>query len=421
MIQVDGSTSLTEIANRFYLDNSSGAGPALKSSGADFIAGQYGSWTPIGAVQTASGYDVAWKVPGANLYTVWTTDSNGNYVSAIVNTVAGTNATLQALETTFGQDLNGDGIIGVPALTPTISSFSPDSAVVGDGITNANLLTLAGTAVANSTVKVYDGVTLLGSVTADGTGAWNFATGQLTDGIHSFSATDTNASDNTSTASAAFNVTVDTHTPAAPVVASFSPDTGTVGDGITSATALTLTGTAEANSTVNVYDGTTELGTTTANSSGAWNFATTQLASGNHAFTATDADAAGNTSAASPALNVTVAPSSATATPAAIAVGANNTVNIGAGNYTITGNALSDTFVFGPTIGQDVITNFKSTSWWTNDVLQFSSNTFSDFATVLNHAAQVGSDVVIGVDATDSVTLKNFQLANLHQNNIHIV
>ena len=120
VIQVDGSTSLTEIANQFYLYNNSGSGPALKSNGSNFVAGQFGSWTPIGAVQTASGYDVAWKIPGANTYTVWSTDSNGNYTSTLVNTVPGTNPVLEALETTFGQDLNGDGIIGVPGPTPTI-------------------------------------------------------------------------------------------------------------------------------------------------------------------------------------------------------------------------------------------------------------------------------------------------------------
>ena len=36
-------------------------------------------WTPIGAEQTASGYEVAWKVTGADQYTVWNTDSSGNY------------------------------------------------------------------------------------------------------------------------------------------------------------------------------------------------------------------------------------------------------------------------------------------------------------------------------------------------------
>ena len=52
---------------------------------------------------------------------------------------------------------------------------------------------------------------------------------------------------------------------AAPTIASFSPDSGTVGDGITNATVLTLTGTATASSTVNVYDGATLLGTAAAN------------------------------------------------------------------------------------------------------------------------------------------------------------
>ena len=62
--------------------------------------------------------------------------------------------------------------------------------------------------------------------------------------------------------------------PPAPVVVGFSPDSGMVGDGITNATVLTLTGTAEANSTVKVYDGATLLGTATANGSGAWSYTT---------------------------------------------------------------------------------------------------------------------------------------------------
>ena len=61
------------------------------------------------------------------------------------------------------------------------------------------------------------------------------------------------------------SVTVDTVAPVAPTIASFSTDSGTVGDGITNDNTLTLTGTAEANSTVKVYDGATLLGTATAN------------------------------------------------------------------------------------------------------------------------------------------------------------
>ena len=118
VIQVDGSTSLTRVGNQFYLYNSSGTGPTLKYAGSDFVAGQFGGWTPIGAVQTANGYDVAWKVTGADQYTVWSTNTNGNYITNVTGSpVPGTDASLEALETTFHQDLNGDGVLGVYAPT----------------------------------------------------------------------------------------------------------------------------------------------------------------------------------------------------------------------------------------------------------------------------------------------------------------
>ena len=58
--------------------------------------------------------------------------------------------------------------------------------------------------------------------------------------------------------------------PVAPTITSFSTDSGVVGDHITNDNTLTLTGTAEANATVKVYDGATLLGSTTANGSGTW-------------------------------------------------------------------------------------------------------------------------------------------------------
>src|SRR4029079_3438285 len=87
---------------------------------------------------------------------------------------------------------------------------------------------------------------------------------------------------------------------------SFSPDTGTIGDGITNANVLTLTGTAEANAKVNVYDGATIVGSVVANGAGAWSFTTGTLTNGAHGLIATATDIAGTTSAASAALNVTV-------------------------------------------------------------------------------------------------------------------
>jgi Flp pilus assembly pilin Flp len=99
---------------------------------------------------------------------------------------------------------------------------------------------------------------------------------------------------------------VDETPPSAPVIASVSPDSGVIGDGITKDTTLVLSGTAEAGSTVAVTDGATALGTATADGSGAWSFTTAALTDGSHGFTATATDAAGNIGPASAVFVVTV-------------------------------------------------------------------------------------------------------------------
>ena len=187
---------------------------------------------------------------------------------------------------------------------PVITSFSPNIGTVGS-ITDASVVTLTGIGAGTATVKVYDGSTLLGTTTASVNGAWSFTTDRLANGTHSFTATNMDLSGDLSEVSSPFVVTVDMVAPPAPKVASFSPDSGVVGDGITDVNHLTLTGTAVAGSTVEVFDGDTEIGIVTANSSGAWSFATAALADGSHAFTAKDVDTAGNVSAASAALHVT--------------------------------------------------------------------------------------------------------------------
>jgi Bacterial Ig-like domain len=89
---------------------------------------------------------------------------------------------------------------------------------------------------------------------------------------------------------------IDTTAPAAPVISS---DT-------VSSNVVKLNGMAEAGSTVTVYDGTTDLGATTTNGSGAWTYTTGALSTGMQTITATATDAAGNVSAASSAVNLTI-------------------------------------------------------------------------------------------------------------------
>ena len=114
LIQTDGSTSLLLIANNYYLDTN-GSGSELSYGGAPVTVGEFGNIAPIGAVQTASGYDLAWQVPGSESFTFWTTDSNGNYTSNLTGWETGNSFAVESLETLFGQDLNGDGTIGVTA------------------------------------------------------------------------------------------------------------------------------------------------------------------------------------------------------------------------------------------------------------------------------------------------------------------
>ncbi|MGC5872895.1 hypothetical protein, partial [Ralstonia pseudosolanacearum] len=94
-----------------------------------------------------------------------------------------------------------------------------------------------------------------------------------TDGSHSLTATATDATGSVSPATAAFTLTVDTAAPATPVIGTVTDDVAPVTGAITAGSSTndatpTLTGTAEANSTVSIFDGTTLLGTTTSDASG---------------------------------------------------------------------------------------------------------------------------------------------------------
>ena len=141
LIQTDGSTSLLQIAENYYL-YTNGSGPELKY-GAPVTIGEFGSLTPIGAIQTASGYDIAWKIPGTNQFTFWTTDSNGNCTSNVTGSfVTGTSSVVESFETIFHQDLNGDGVIGVPSATSPATTQAAAAAPSGQTTFDGTTLTL---------------------------------------------------------------------------------------------------------------------------------------------------------------------------------------------------------------------------------------------------------------------------------------
>ncbi len=105
--------------------------------------------------------------------------------------------------------------------------------------------------------------------------------------------------------------------PSTPDLADASDSGSSDTDNLTNDTTPTFTGTAEAGSTVKIYDGTSLLGTTMAGVDGTWTFTVPadldpaqegnqSLSDGAHSIKATATDAAGNTSADSGALSITV-------------------------------------------------------------------------------------------------------------------
>ena len=150
-------------------------------------------------------------------------------------------------------------VIEVPSTTPTlatptINGSSPGNVATGDGIT------LTGVATANSTVLVFDGAIEIGTATANASGEWSFATGTLAGGTNVFTSMVVDAAGDVGGISAALNVTISAAASAAPVTVPIIYNYS-----ITNTNQAIVTGTAEANTTVKVFDGTTLLGTAIAN------------------------------------------------------------------------------------------------------------------------------------------------------------
>jgi hypothetical protein len=96
------------------------------------------------------------------------------------------------------------------AITVTDNVGSIQGLLADGAQTDDNTLTLTGTAEVGSTVRIFNGITQVGIATADGTGNWSATTTALPEGAASLTATATDAAGNTSAASAARSVIVET-------------------------------------------------------------------------------------------------------------------------------------------------------------------------------------------------------------------
>ncbi|WP_208608655.1 Ig-like domain-containing protein [Bradyrhizobium stylosanthis] len=193
-------------------------------------------------------------------------------------------------------------------VAPVITGFADNSGSGSDSLTNDQTPTLTISAEAGATVEVFrDGVSV-GLATESATpGTYTFTSTSLGDGTYGFTATATDAAANTSVSSADFDLTIDHTAPNAPVIAGFADNSGSGSDSLTNDQTPTLTITAEAGATVEVFQDGVSVGLATETATpGTYTFTSTSLNDGTYGFTAKATDAAANTGPSSTEFDITV-------------------------------------------------------------------------------------------------------------------
>jgi len=276
---------------------------------------------------------------------------------------------------------------------PTMAVYSPAGQALS-GSTAAHDMILKGSGEANSTINILDGGKQVGSTHAADDGSWSFDTGQISKGFHSFASEAVDAAGNVSAASTAN-----------PIMVNSGSAVGLTHINKHWDHTLTIKGTADANSHIKVYDGSTSLGSVDTKADGTWNFTTSYAVSkAMHTYMAQEVDGAGHTVASSGT--------------AVFGSKGSDTLNSTTSNDLLVGSGGHDTFVFAPNFGQDVIKDFRAAGCG-HDVVQFSKTVFDSFADVLAHATQNGHDVVIAAGAADSLTMKNVKINALDKTDFH--
>lgn len=166
-------------------------------------------------------------------------------------------------------------------------------------VTNDSTPTIVGTADNGTTVHVFANGVDKGTG-AVALGAWSITTSALSDAVYDVTAVAYDSAGQGSDPSAPISITVDTAAPAAPVIT--SPGSPFV----TNDNTPHFVGTSEAGAVIKLKAGATQYGTTTANGSGAWATDLTTVPDGVYSIVATATDAAGNVSAGSTPVSLTV-------------------------------------------------------------------------------------------------------------------
>ncbi|WP_236215565.1 Ig-like domain-containing protein, partial [Metapseudomonas otitidis] len=152
--------------------------------------------------------------------------------------------------------------------------------------------TFNGQGTPGNVIDIYDQGSLIGRVDINSGGQWSFTPSvPLEEGAHSITTVEKDPAGNTSAPSDPFDFIVDTTPPDAPVISAVYDDQGSktgnlVAGETTDDDKPTVSGTAEPQATVVLYDNGKEVGRTTADANGNWSLEPKlPLANGNHTLT----------------------------------------------------------------------------------------------------------------------------------------
>ncbi|WP_426318189.1 Ig-like domain-containing protein [Pseudoduganella sp. R-43] len=323
------------------------------SSGSDFntnVASQTVSGTLSANLQSGETVYVSMN-NGATWTAATTTVGTNTWSLAGVTLTASNNMRIKVSDTA-----GNDGTVLVqayvydataPSTTFSGLAFSNDSGAAGDFITNSASQTISATlsgSLAGGDILYgsLDGGSTWTNITSNVSGTALSWTGVTLTGSNTLQLKVVDAAGNQGAASSQAYV-LDTGVPSAPSAPVLTIDSGiSSSDLVTNVNTPTFTGSAENGSTVRIYDGAVLLGSVTA-TGGVWSYTSTTLGEGSHNISATATDAAGNVSASSSAIAVTVD----TTAPVV------NSVSVPANATYYTGNTLDFTVNFSEAVYVD--------------------------------------------------------------------
>jgi hypothetical protein len=284
-----GNTSAFSNTNSFTVDTSPPSAPVVVTPANGSLSNDS---TPEASGTAEANSTVSVSIDGA-LNGTTSANASGNWSYTPATALADGSHTVKATasdaanNTSVFSNTNTFTLDATPPSAPTISLPTNGS------IMTSSQPVIIGMAEANSMVKIYINGAQNGSTTANSSGSWTYTpAAALVDGAYTVKASASDAAGNTGVFSSTITITVDTTAPDAPIV--IYPADG----GFTNQTLPTITGTAEANSTVTVYVDGSKLGDTPADASGNWTISVSAaLSEGPHTTKANAKDIVGHTGA----------------------------------------------------------------------------------------------------------------------------